>query len=154
MNKDALFATIIGFVIGVFITAGIFFGPKLIKYLPHFTIPSLSFSLPTTNKKDTVKTNKSQPQKTNNVTLLEITSPINESLTDKDTILVSGNAPADNFVTIGGLIDEDGAIVKPDGKFAGKITLSEGKNDISVTAFKGNSILTKTVTVYFTPEKF
>ena len=52
MNKDALLATLIGFGIGLLITAMLLVGPKLLVYLPNisFSIPkfNVSQSVPTT----------------------------------------------------------------------------------------------------------
>jgi hypothetical protein len=149
MNKDALLATIIGFIIGVAITGGILFAPKAAKYLPHFNFPKLNLA---NNSKPKQPSPKTTPQV--KPTTFSITSPLDSSLITSDTILVSGTAPVASYVTIGGFSDENAITVGSDGKFAAKIAVGEGRNDITVTAFQNNDVASKKVTVYYTPEKF
>jgi hypothetical protein len=153
MNKDALLATVIGFLIGVAITGGILFAPKVAKYLPHIQLPRTLTSLSFLNHKNqpVEPTPKTAPPPS---AIFSVTSPLDQSLADSDSILVSGTAPAGTYVTIGGLSDESAVLVGKDGKFAGKISLGEGTNEITVSAFSGETVTNQKITVYYTPEKF
>lgn len=154
MNKDALMATIIGFFIGIIITSGILFGPKLVKSihiaLPKIQIPALSFK--SNPKKTTEQTKNSLEKNSNTSTSFSIDGPVNESISDADTILVSGKAHPGSFVLIAGLDDETAVQVKSDGKYAGKITLVEGKNTVSVTEFLQTNQTTESISVYYIDE--
>jgi len=147
MNKDAILATIIGFVIGLCITGLVLLGPKLTKYLPNITLkfPSISFMKPKVTPTPAPK------QKTFTLT---IDSPLPESIESEGDLLVSGQTSGGTTVVIQG--NNDDAVVKatPDGKYAGKVTLVEGKNDITVTGYYQKNQKTQTVTVFYTQEQF
>ena len=65
---------------------------------------------------------------------------------------MSGTAAKGSTVVIAGPSDESEVVVGADGIFAGKVTLMEGKNDISVTSVTTAKITTQSVTVYYTKE--
>jgi len=44
-------------------------------------------------------------------------------------------------------------VVKDDGKFAGKVTLVEGKNDVVVTSYLNDKQATSAVITYYTEEE-
>jgi hypothetical protein len=154
MNKDALLATGIGFLLGIIITSMILFGPKLVSQLPKFNLPKIGFSikLPSFGAKQQDKPSNSQQK--NTPTSLSITSPLPEALVESDPLLVSGSAPKGSTVVVGGEMDEDIVTTTDTGAFAGKITLREGKNSILITAVNGSDVFEQTITVYYTPEKF
>lgn len=143
MNKDALLATLIGFGIGLLITGLLLVGPNILKLFPSIKMPTLSFSQEKSSP---------APTPTPKVAPLTVESPLPESIENSSDLLVSGTAPAASTVVIAGPSDESVVAVVSDGKFAGKITLIEGKNDISVTALSAGSTSTQTVTVYYTQE--
>lgn len=144
MNKDALLATLIGFAIGLCITGLLLVGPKLAGYLPKF-----SFSMP--------KFAKSQPKPeaspTPSAFALVIDSPLPDSIESEKEVLVSGSSAAGATVVIQGNTNDSAVAVNADGKFAGKIQLIEGKNDISVTSYLKDKKTTQTISVYYTPEE-
>ncbi len=145
MNKDALLATIIGFGIGLLITGLLLVGPNILKLLPAVRLPELSF----------LSTQKNQPTPTpaakqNDVT---IGSPLSENIESSRDLLVSGSAPAGATVVIAGPLDESVVTAKSDGTFAGNVTLAEGKNDLTVTAYSAKKTFAATVTVYYTQEQ-
>jgi hypothetical protein len=144
MNKDALLATVIGFVVGLVITGLLLLAPKLGPYLPKLTLPSFSFGQKTT------------PTPTPSLTTGEFTidSPLADAIESTAEILVSGNAEAGSTVIIQTDGDDEVVLVKEDGKYAGKITLTEGKNDLTVTSYGKSKQETKTVTVFFTQAEF
>ena len=143
MNKDALLATLIGFGIGLVITGLLLVGPNLLKMFPAIKFPSFSFSQ---NQKA------SKPTPTPKTNAFTIESPLPETIENSTDLLVNGTAPAGSTVVIAGPVDESTVVVGADNKFAGKITLMEGKNDIAVTAITQTKPTTQTVVVYYTQE--
>jgi hypothetical protein len=49
---------------------------------------------------------------------------------------------------------ENVIIANAEGSYAGKISLGEGKNEITVTSYAGANVQAQSVTVYYTPEDF
>jgi hypothetical protein len=154
MNKDAFLATFIGFLLGVVIFSVIVFGPKLTRFFPKVHFPSFSITsikLPWFNKTSTPA---KKTDSTNSNTTLSISSPLPDTIAEEETLLVSGNAPKGMTIIIGGPLDEEIVSVSDTGSYAGKISLREGKNDISVSALSSDANMEQTVTVFYTPEKF
>jgi len=147
MNRDAWLATLIGFGIGLVITGLLLLAPDALKSLPKLsiTLPKIAFpkSLPSTTP-----TPPSSPYK------LTIESPLSDSIANKAELLVSGTALPESTVVIAGPEDETVIVTKEDGQYAGKITLSEGKNEIEVTGHSRQGQQSQTVTVFYTPEEF
>src|SRR3989344_9057129 len=145
MNKDAIMATAIGFGIGLVITGAILFGPNALKMLPSsFTLPSLS-----QRTKPTTSPGEPTPPASRAFT---VDSPLVDAIVDSDTILVSGPAPAGSIIVVQGHKGEEASRASAEGKFAGKVALVEGKNDIIVTSYNNKDEQNKTVTVYYTQE--
>ena len=146
MNKDAILATMIGFVVGLVITAILLAGPKLASFLPHISwkLPTFSQSKPTPSKAGTAK------QKAFTVT---IESPLDQSIQSDSTILVSGSTTSGATVLIDGNTDDAISQVKSDGKFAGKVSLVEGENIITVTSYLKGKSATQSVMVFYTSEQ-
>lgn len=147
MNKDTVLATGIGLVLGFVITGLILIGPKLLAWLPRPSLPKISFNLP--NK---VAQTKSTPIPTPKTAILTISSPLPESIETNDQLVVSGIAQPNATVVVSGGIEDDVSLANAEGKFAGKITLIEGINNISVTSYANTVPTTQMVTVYFTQE--
>lgn len=147
MNKDALLATLIGFGIGLFITGMFLLGPNIIKSMPKFSLPK--FSIPQKNPKS-----ETTPTPTPTKQFVTIDSPLAEAIESKKELLVSGTANPKSVILVQGLVDEEVANVKDDGKYAGNVTLLEGKNEITVTSYLDGKSVTQTVTVFFTEENF
>jgi hypothetical protein len=136
MNKDALLATLIGFGIGLLITGALLVGPNVFK----------TIHLPQQNNSPT-------PTPTPSSFSVKIESPLPDTIENTSDLLVTGTASSGSTVAIAGPLDETVVLVKDDGKFAGKITLTEGKNDITVLSYLGDKQTSQTVTVYFTEEQ-
>ncbi|OGG01872.1 hypothetical protein A2Z33_01325 [Candidatus Gottesmanbacteria bacterium RBG_16_52_11] len=150
MNKDAITATIIGFIVGLTITSAILFGPTLLARLPKLELPDFLTSktaqipsLPESGKTD------NEPKGP-----ITIESPFLDSLAEDKEVLVSGTTYAETTVVITGPVDEFVTTSESDGKYAGKITLAEGRNDILVSAVRDNQPENTSVTVFYTPETF
>lgn len=145
MNKDAILATVIGFGIGLVITALVFVGPRLATYLPKISLPSF------VQMKSVAKPTEAPKSKEFGLT---IDSPLPESIEENAEILVSGTTMADSTVVIQGNSNDAVTNVGSDGKYAGKVLLTEGKNDIIVTSYLKDKQTAQTITVFYTPEEF
>lgn len=145
MNKDALLATIIGFVVGLIITGLLLVGPKVLSFLPKFSMPS--FTLGQTNGTTPAPT----PEKKD--FSFKIDSPLPDAIEDTAEILVSGTAEPGSIVVIQTDTDDEAQSVSDDGKFAGKITLAEGRNVLTVTSYGKSKQESQTLNVYYTQEK-
>ena len=146
MNKDALLATLIGFIVGMILTACIVVSPKIIRSLSRIsiTLPKINISAPKHSPTPTI---------TPIITTLTIDSPIMESIATEEEILVSGSAPPHALIV--SQSNGSDAVTQSDaqGKYAIKLTLLEGKNDVTVTSYAGNSTLSQNVIVYYSQEK-
>jgi len=146
MNKDAFFATLIGLGIGLLLTGIILVGPNIVKSMPKVTLPSINLSF---LKKQPTPTPAPSPEAKYEVT---IDSPLPDAIESTDSVLVSGGTLKESKVIIQGIIDDVVIMTNGDGKFAGKVTLTEGKNDILVTSYHASVSAIQKVTVYYTPE--
>ena len=144
MNKDALLATVIGFVVGLFITGLLLLGPKLLSFLPKFSLPSFSFG----------QTNTGEPAPAAKNFSLTIDSPLPEAIESSDELLVSGIAEPGAMVVIQTDIDEDVFLANEEGKYAGKVKLIEGKNDLTVTSYGKEKQESQAGVVFYTSEEF
>lgn len=145
MNKDAILATIIGFVVGLFITGLILIGPKLLSMIPRLTLPTIT--LPTSGTTPPVAPADEEFAVT-------IDSPLEGSIESQAELLVSGSTQAGSIVFIQTDTDDAVTFAADDGKYAGEVTLLEGKNDLSVTAYLKEKQSTQERTVFFTAEEF
>lgn len=145
MNRDAIIATVIGFGIGLVITGIFLVGPNFVQYMPKISWPS--FALPKSQPKPT-------PTPTPAAQTFSISAPLADSIESEDTVLVSGNSPGGSLVVIEGTTDEVIVSANGDGKYAGKISLEEGKNEIVVTSYMSGKPSRLSVIVFYTPEKF
>lgn len=143
MNKDAFFATLVGLGIGLLLTGIILVGPNVVKSLPP--MPKISWP----QKKPTPAPTEI-PEAPHTVT---IDSPLPDAIETTDSVLISGSSSKESKVIIQGVIDDIVIATNGEGKFAGKVTLTEGKNDILVTSYNAeNESATQKVTVYYTPQ--
>lgn len=146
MNRDAILATLIGFGIGLLVTGILIISPSLVKSLPRISLPKLG--LPQTQPK-------APPTSvTPSALTLTLDSPLPESVESKNELLVSGKTNPMALVIIQGPLDESVTTADGEGRYAGKITLSEGKNEIKSTAYGNNQQSTQTAVVFYTPEEF
>jgi len=150
MNKDALLATFIGFIVGLFVTGLVLYGPGLTKNLPKFQFPKISFTLPTFGKNKTTPTPTQAEIKKEHAVTIE--SPLPDALEQSDKVLVSGTTTPNSTVILSGEVDDVVIEANSDGKYAGKMMLTEGKNDVTATSFLNSQAVTQTVSVFYTPE--
>lgn len=145
MNKDALLATLIGLGLGLAVTGIFILGPQLAKSVPHITFPTIMFPQ-AKPQKQVVATPTPTP------IVFSVSSPLPESIELSDQLVVSGSAPLQSLVVVQGGLDDDVIQVNSDGKYAAKVTLSEGKNDLVITNYAAEKSTTQIVTVYYTSE--
>lgn len=145
MNKDALLATLIGLVLGLLITGLFILGPQFVRSLPTIKFPSISMP-------NILPKQQHAPTPTPKPHVFAVSSPLPDAIELGDQLVVSGTAPIQTLVVVSGITDDDVVRVNGDGKYAGKVTLTEGKNDISVTNYVEGKATSLIVTVYYTPE--
>lgn len=148
MNKDALLATGIGLGLGLLIAVLFIFGPGLAASITKIKLPQINLS-----RRATTQQTPTPDQKKQEITL-GISAPLDQAIEPMKDVVVSGVTAPGATVVIQGPNNDDVTTGDSDGKYAGKITISEGKNDITVTAYSDQKQLTQTVSVYFTEEKF
>jgi len=156
MNKDALLATCIGFIVGLIVTGAVLYGPGLTKNFPKIGFPKISFQLPQFGKKEGTPTpTAATATETPKEHAVIIESPLPDSLEQSDKVLVSGTTSFHATVIISSPLDEVVIEANGDGKYAGKVTLQEGKNDIMVASVDplGKSV-SQSVIVFYTPEQW
>lgn len=155
MNRDAILATIIGFGIGLLVTGVIVLGPGLIKQIPNMqklTLPTISWPTPAPKSVTPTAGSTLGTAATNQETPLIIDSPLPDAIENDNEILVSGKTTADSLVIVETGSGTSVSQANQTGKYAGKITLSEGKNEIIVTSYTRGKPQTRTVVVYYTEE--
>ncbi len=145
MKKEILIAIIIGFILGLIITFGIWTANK---------------SLQQNNKTQKTEVSETQPIVTEMSPAeegkipLTISSPENNSLFDQEKVEIVGKTAAQATVAI--LYEEGEEILQADeqGKFSQEITLIGGANEIKITAFdtEGNEADKTLNLVYSTAE--
>lgn len=155
MNKDAVFATLIGLAIGLILTGIILIGPNALKSLPHInglsfpkiTLPKIAFP-----QKKNIPTPSTPVQK--ELHTVSIESPLEDAIETTDQVLISGTTSKESKVIIQGFVDDVVVMTNGDGKYAGKVTVNEGKNEILVTSYHEKDVATQTITIYYTPENW
>ncbi|MCL4360562.1 hypothetical protein M1555_04935 [Patescibacteria group bacterium] len=145
MNRDALLATLIGLGLGLVITGALILTPSLLRLLPKITLPKVAVSMPKSAKTPA-------PRPTPAAFGLTVDSPLPNAIEHKTDLIVSGTTGAGATVVVQGLTDDDVTVVGKDGKYVGKITLSEGKNTVTVTSYGKDKQKGTSVVVYYTPE--
>jgi len=154
MNKDALFATLIGLAIGLLLTGIILVGPSIAKSLPQVKFPAIAnITLPKISLFSKNAPTPTQPANASQKHDITIDSPLADSIETQNTVLISGVTSKNATVIIQGLTDDSVVNANGDGKYAGKITLSEGKNDIQIISYSTTKEQAmKQVTVFYSPE--
>jgi hypothetical protein len=145
MKKEILVAIIIGFILGLVITFGIWTANK---------------SLQQNNKTQKTETDETQPIVTEVSTAEEgkisliISSPEDNSLVNQEEIEISGQTVSQATIAI--LYEEGEEILQANeqGEFSQKITLVGGANEIKITAFdkEGNEASKNLNLVYSSAE--
>lgn len=135
MKKEVILAIIIGAILGLIITFGIYTASSATK-------PQVASPQPTPVASALV-------QGTNHVS---ITSPIADSLLDTDTTTVSGTTTPNATVAVIAPDSNTIVVADKDGRFSADVTLEGGINIITATSFDkdGNKATTQVTVVYST----
>jgi len=147
MKKEVLIAIVIGFSLGLLITYGIWTANRAIKNNPATkTQTEQTTQVSPTPQEETATANK---------LLLTIDNPADNTLVDKNKIVVSGTTAPKATVVL--LSEGNEKIMEADsnGKFSAEITLSTGSNDLDIYAYDkstDNEATQKLTIVYSTAE--
>ena len=150
MRKEVFLAISIGFILGLVITFGIWTANQSLKNLPQKAKDNSPTQTPSATNSDTSPTTPgpaTTPQP--NALQLNLTSPEDESLSEKNTIRLSGKTASHAAVVIMHETGEELLVADASGNFSLDLTLEGGYNLITVTATDsaGNSASdTRTVT--------
>ena len=138
MKKELFLAITIGFILGLIITGGIYVANKSLKGLPT---DSQAQPTPEPTAAQVTPT----PQPSTNSSLLTVSAPENELLTDKSSVTVSGKAQVGSTVVVTGENSEE--VLAPDatGAFTTTVDLESGYNTITIVAFDKTGVQAKTV---------
>jgi len=134
MKKEVVIAIIVGFVLGLAITFGIYTAQKALK-----------------NKQVPTESPSSQIDLTPSHSIT-ITSPENEALVDNEEVTLTGTTTSLSSITI---ISQDSQIIttaNEQGNFTATLELSGGANPINITSYDpdGNQAETQIVIAYST----
>lgn len=143
MKKDVILAIGIGFLSGAFIALLAVNLPRILKQASKPKIETIAPPL--------------TPVPTQTVSLpinLEITNPTDESIVGSETIKITGKTAAKSTLVVDTEFDTKITESSSDGTFSLPITLKEGGNNVTTTAYneKGEET-TKTLSVFYTKEK-
>lgn len=137
MKKELVWAIIIGFGLGLIITYGIWSTRKALKPEPE--------------KEELIEVT---PTPSPPPISLEIENPRDESIIDKETVVLSGKTDPRAILAI--FTEEGELIIEADewGRFETEIKLAEGANEITVISFdeEGNEASQSMTVVYSTAE--
>ena len=84
---------------------------------------------------------------------LDILLPENQSMSDSETVTVSGKTQKKALVALASPTDETVTRADEDGAFSASIKLSEGSNEIVVVASNGDNSVEKRILVNYTTDK-
>ncbi len=136
MNKDAVAAAAVGFTIGLIVAVLLWIGPRFITSRNQQQVNLNSDQSSTTAAKITLK------------------SPGNGEVVKNKLIKVEGTAPINDLIVITSPAQEAITNTAPDGSFTTSITLEEGENTLSVSAYTetGDIHDNHTISVIYTSE--
>lgn len=152
MNKDAILASVIGFSVGLLITASIVFGPKLFAQFQTSTREHQGQVASLQTEEDNRQQSTDISSEESLASSLTIDQPTQESIVKESGITVSGNASPNSLVIVGTTEEESVVQVSSSGRYEAKIALKEGKNDISVANVVNDQIFVERVVVYYSQE--
>jgi hypothetical protein len=152
MNKDAFLATVIGFMLGLAITSLILFAPGTLKSLSGVKI-NLSWLAFLNSAKSTPPAIPKNNETAETKEPLTVDAPLPDTITDNAVLLVSGSALPGSVVIIAGPVDETVSRTGSDGKYAGKITVNEGKNNLLISSYLDQKVTVKNLDIFYTVDK-
>lgn len=144
MRKEVLIAIVLGFVLGLVITFGLWSANKAMKSKEALT-QTEETATPTLVPTPTPA----------QVFSLAILTPEDESVQNKEKVTVSGTTEPEAQVVVIGEKDEKIVTADSKGKFEAEIVLENGTNEITVSAAnEAGDEVTKTISVVYTTVEF
>lgn len=145
MRKEVIIAIVIGFVVGLAITFGLWTANKTFR-------PS---EVATEEPEETAPENEISPTPTPEpVITLEISSPENNSILNKDEVNLIGKSVPGSVIAIISEKGENVVETEADGSFEETINLVNGTNEIKITAFTANgSEVSRNLNVVYTTQE-
>jgi hypothetical protein len=148
MNKDAILASIIGFAIGLLITGVVIVGPRIVEKIQL----AQSQGQVASASQDANKNQPSKEESISDTTELTIDNPKPETIVYTADLTVSGKRSKNQTIIITSPIEEVVVAPQNSATYEGKVTLKEGKNDITVASVAGGTATTRMVVVYYSRE--
>lgn len=144
MKKDTVVAIIIGIIIGGLMAFGVIYFPNLVSRVFRSNNQTVDLTPTPTIAISTTALS------------LEITEPISDAVLFNDKTTIKGKIqPAGKKIIIVDTVNESLITTSADnGEFSKEVTLDEGVNTESVSVYDENGNReTKTITLFYTPEK-
>jgi len=142
MKKEILIAILIGFILGLIITFGIWTANKSLKDNQEETPQTGGVSI-------------LQPEEETKENLsLKIIEPVNNSISEEEEITIKGSASPSAIITI--IYQEGEKILEADeeGSFETEISLVGGTNEIEISAYdEEDNKTTKTLSIIYSTAK-
>ena len=123
MNKDAVAAAGVGFMLGLIVAVLLWIGPRFI----------------TSQNQQQISLN-SQNQ-TTQAAKITLSSPTAEEVVKNKVIKVEGTAPANDLIVVTSPVQEAITQTAQNGSFGTSITLEEGENELTITAYTQEGIV-------------
>ncbi len=140
MKAERIVLSIIAILIGLFVAGTVFFVYQITQNK-------------NTEKKEEISILPS-PTPTNAQSILTITSPENESVTDQKTIEIKGKAPSNATIIISTENGHSSITVSDNGDFSEEISLDSGVNLVQITAISGEIEESIIHTISYSTESF
>lgn len=141
MKKERVLLSFIATLIGILVTAVVFYLYQSTKVVPPSKIKTISVSAPTPTPKPSI--------------FLNILKPADESIVGKKVITVSGTTTPDATIIILTPIDQEIALPTSKGDFSTTVDIDDDQNIVEIISVRPNGeelIIQKTVT--FSTEEF
>ena len=147
MKKEILIAILIGFILGLIITFGIWTANKSLKDNQDEQSPKKTGEVSVLTPEETEELKKQIS--------LEITEPINNSISEEEEITIKGTTSPFAVVTV--IYQESEKIIEADeqGSFETEISLVGGTNEIKISAFnQADNTMSKILNVIYSTAEF
>jgi len=147
MKKEILIAILIGFILGLIITFGVWTANKSLKDNQDEQSPKKTGGVSVLTPEETEELKKQIS--------LEITEPINNSISEEEEITIKGTTSPFAVVTV--IYQESEKIIEADGQgsFETEISLVGGTNEIKISAFnQADNTMSKILNVIYSTAEF
>lgn len=140
MNKDTVVASVIGFGLGLIAAIALWVVPRVLpaKAPKASPVPSVVATTTTSNSASR--------------TPLTLSKPQDGEIVTTNSVTIEGKTSADALILVSSASSSASVTPKEDGSFSTKFDLSEGGNQLVISAV-ATQPESKTVTVYFYPDE-